>query len=102
MAAGFQVEPEQLDAFTENLQRMVDVLTASKAVLNGIHFDPLVFGVIGQFFTIASRDKVREAAECVAKLEKYVAEAKVGTQATADTYRNTDQHNADAFAGGKQ
>ncbi|MET1072035.1 MAG: type VII secretion target [Umezawaea sp.] len=99
MAAGFEVKPDDLDAFTTNLQSLVDGLAESRKVLEGIHFDPLVFGIIGQFFSIAARNKVAEAKECIGKYEGSIANAKTNTSATADTYRKVDQSNADTFKG---
>jgi len=99
MAAGFEVKPDDLDEFSTNLQSLVDSLAESKNVLNGIHFDPLVFGIIGQFFSIAARNKVNEAKDCIAKYEGSIASAKENTKLTADTYRKVDQGNADTFKG---
>ncbi len=99
MAAGFEVKPEDLDEFTTNLQALVDGLEESKSVLGGIHFDPLVFGIIGQFFSIAARNKVAEAKEVIGKYEASISTAKTNTKLTADSYRITDQGNADTFKG---
>ncbi|HEX6343716.1 type VII secretion target [Umezawaea sp.] len=99
MAAGFEVRPDDLDTFSTNLQSLVDSLSESKDVLNGVHFDPLVFGIIGQFFSIAARNKVAEAKEVIGKYETALSTAKDNTKLTAESYRITDQGNADTFKG---
>jgi translation elongation factor EF-1beta len=97
VAAGFEVKPDDLDAFTANLQALVEGLEESKNVLGDVHFDPLVFGIVGQSFSIAARDKVAEARECIGKYEASVGTAKTNTRLTADSYRTTDRINADTF-----
>jgi translation elongation factor EF-1beta len=99
VAAGFEVKPDDIDTFATNLESLVGELSASKDVLNGVHFDPLVFGIIGQFFSIAARNKVNEAKDCIAKYEGSIATAKDNTKLTAESYRITDQGNADTFKG---
>ena len=99
MAAGFEVKPDDLDTFATNLQSLVDSVAESKNVLNSVHFDPLVFGIIGQFFSIAARNKVNEAKDCIAKYEGSLSAAVENTKLTAQTYRNVDTSNADTFKG---
>jgi translation elongation factor EF-1beta len=99
VSPGFEVVPDDLDTFATNLDELVAQLEESKNVLNGVHFDPLVFGIIGQFFSIAARNKVAEAKECIGKYEEGLRSARENTKQTAKTYREAERGNADAFKG---
>lgn len=99
MAVGFEVNPDDLDTFSTNLDVLVQQMEESKSLLEGVHFDPLVFGIIGQFFSIAARDKVNEAKDCIAKYKDSISSARDNTKLTAESYRNTDIGIADTFKG---
>jgi hypothetical protein len=96
----FEVDPATLKTFATNLDTLVAELETSKNVLGNVHFDPLVFGIVGQVFAAAARVEVKKAEECIAKYEKGLREAATDTRRTADTYSGTDEGNAAAFSGG--
>ncbi|WNV82145.1 hypothetical protein [Umezawaea sp. Da 62-37] len=97
MAAGFEVAPDDLDAFTKNIRAVVDGLAESRSLLEGVHLDPLAFGAVGRSFSLAASDRVAEAAECVGRYQGSIANAGTGTRATADSYRSVDQEIAESF-----
>ena len=49
----FEVDPATLKTFANNLDTLVAELETSKNVLGNVHFDPLVFGIVGQIFAAA-------------------------------------------------
>ncbi|ANZ39965.1 hypothetical protein BBK82_31890 [Lentzea guizhouensis] len=100
MTGQFTVDPEDLKAFANNLDTLVSQLETSKGVLGSVHFDPLVFGIVGQIFAAAARVEVKKAEECIGKYEAGLREAAKNTRLTADTYTNSDQGNANTFSGG--
>ncbi|MFD5829272.1 type VII secretion target [Lentzea sp. NPDC060358] len=100
MAGQFDVDPEGIKAFATNLDSIVAQLETSKGVLGNVHFDPLVFGIVGQIFAAAARVEVKKAEECIGKYESGLREAAKNARLTADTYTNTDQGNAKTFSGG--
>ncbi|PRY46539.1 hypothetical protein [Umezawaea tangerina] len=97
MAAGFEVEPDDLDTFTKNIRALVDGLAESRTLLEGVHLDPLVFGALGRSFSLSTSDRVAEAADCIARYQGSIANAGTSTKATADTYRSVDQEIAESF-----
>ncbi len=100
MTGAFTVSPDDLKTFANNLDTLVSELETSKNVLGSVHFDPLVFGIVGQIFAAAARVEVKKAENCIAKYEAGLREAAKNTRLTADTYTNTDQGNSDTFNGG--
>ncbi|KOV79633.1 type VII secretion target [Nocardia sp. NRRL S-836] len=100
MTGAFAVSPDDLKTFANNLDTLVSELETSKNVLGGVHFDPLVFGIVGQIFAAAARVEVKKAEECIAKYESGLREAAKNTRLTADTYTGTDQGNTQTFSGG--
>ncbi len=100
MAGQFDVDPEGIKAFSSNLDSIVDQLETSTKVLGNVHFDPLVFGVVGQIFAVAARVEVKNAEECIGKYEAGLREAANNARLTAETYTNTDEGNANSFSGG--
>ena len=100
MTGAFTVSPDDLKTFANNLDTLVSELEASKNVLGNVHFDPLVFGIVGQIFAAAARVEVKKAEECIAKYEAGLREAAKNTRLTADTYTNTDDGNSKTFSGG--
>ncbi|GGP69114.1 WXG100 family type VII secretion target [Saccharothrix coeruleofusca] len=99
MAAGFQVNPDDLDTFSDNLDALVAQLDESVTVLNGVHFDPLVFGIVGQFFSIAARIKVDKAKDVIGQYRDAITSARDNTKETAKTYRETESGISDTFKG---
>lgn len=95
----FEVDPADLTTFATNLDTVVAQLETSKNVLGSVHFDPLVFGIVGQLFAIAARVEVQKAQECIGKYEEGLREAAKNTRLTADTYSDADQGNTDTFSG---
>jgi hypothetical protein len=100
MTGAFTVSPDDLKTFATNLDTLVSELETSKNVLGSVHFDPLVFGIVGQIFAAAARVEVKKAENCIAKYEAGLREAAKNTRLTADTYTNTDQGNSNTFSGG--
>ncbi|GHH43801.1 type VII secretion target [Lentzea cavernae] len=100
MTGAFGVDPDAITTFSANLDDLVAQLETSKGVLGSVHFDPLVFGIVGQIFAAAARVEVKKAEECIGKYEAGLREAAKNARLTAATYSNTDQGNAKTFSGG--
>jgi hypothetical protein len=97
--SAFEVDPADLKTFATNLDTLVSELETSKNVLGNVHFDPLVFGIVGQIFAAAARVEVKKAEDCIAKYEAGLREAAKNTRLTADTYSGTDEGNSNTFGG---
>lgn len=97
MAAGFEVEPDDLDTFATNLQVVVDKVGESKTAIDNIQLHPLVFGIVGQFFAIGVHVKIKEARDAIGKYEAALGAAKDNTKLTAQGYRDTDRSIAESL-----
>jgi hypothetical protein len=100
MTGGTDVDPNDLKTFATSLDALVAELEVSKKVLASVHFDPLVFGIIGQIFAAAARVEVNKAEDCVKKYEEGLREAAKNARITADDYANVDHDNANSLKGG--
>ncbi|MCP2165506.1 type VII secretion target [Goodfellowiella coeruleoviolacea] len=97
MPDGFEVTPEEIEKFAENLQALSEHMERSSEVLNAVRFDPLVFGIFGQFFRIGAEMHVNKAKDQLKNSAAKIASARELALQTAQTYRDTDQSNADTF-----
>jgi len=100
MAAGFEVKPDDIDAFATNLQAIVDKVAESKTALDNVAFHPLVWGIVGQVWTFHIRlNQLPDAKDAISKYSTSLGTAKENTKLTAQQYRDTDQTISEGFKG---
>ncbi|MCP2170013.1 type VII secretion target [Goodfellowiella coeruleoviolacea] len=96
---GFDVVPDELRTFASGLKdrggQVGEVATAADGVSLGVD----TFGVIGQIFVGSAKQAAGEAAAGLKALSETLADDGDNTNATADTYADTDDGNASGLGG---
>jgi hypothetical protein len=98
---GFEVAEGELRTFANSLRGMADKLAGSAGAVRGVSYGITTWGIVGQPFAWATKDKTNDAAGQVDKGATSVRDTATGVDNTAQTYVDTDGSISTRFGGDK-
>ncbi|OLF05146.1 hypothetical protein BLA60_37855 [Actinophytocola xinjiangensis] len=91
---GFTVDPAELDEFAKHVDGLVTDLGETQTKLADTRTDPLVFGLVGQFFAIAVALELSKAKDSIGQYQEALSSLYESVKQEARNYEFSDEDNA--------